>query len=73
MPELGGRELAEQLTRLRPRTKVLFTSGYLDTAVDDKFADQQALILQKPFALNILASRIREVLDQPATIRKSLQ
>jgi PAS domain S-box-containing protein len=73
MPELGGRELAEQLTRLRPRTKVLFTSGYLDTAVDDKFADQQALILQKPFALNILASKIREVLDQPATIRKSLQ
>jgi len=72
MPELGGRELADQLTRLRPRTRVLFTSGYLDTAVDDKFADQQAVILQKPFALNMLASKIREVLDQPATIRKAL-
>jgi PAS domain S-box-containing protein len=68
MPELGGRELAEQLRRLRPRTKVLFTSGYLDTAVDDKPADQQAAILQKPFALNTLASKIREVLDRPAVV-----
>jgi PAS domain S-box-containing protein len=70
MPELGGRELAEQFTRLRPRAKVLFTSGYLNTAVDDKFADQQAVILQKPFALNTLASKIREVLDQPSSAKE---
>jgi len=65
MPELGGPELAEQVRRLRPRTKVLFTSGYLDGAVSDKSADQQAAVLQKPFALNVLASKVREVLDQP--------
>jgi PAS domain S-box-containing protein len=68
MPELGGRELAEQLRHLRPRTKVLFTSGYLDTTADDKPADQQAAILQKPFALNTLASKIREVLEGPALV-----
>jgi PAS domain S-box-containing protein len=66
MPEVGGRELAEQLRRLRPRTKVLFTSGYLDTGVDDKSADQHVGLLQKPFALSALASKIREVLDHPA-------
>ena len=64
MPELGGRELADELRRLRPRTKVLFTSGYLDTT-DTKPADQKAAILQKPFALNVLASKVREVLDAP--------
>jgi len=72
MPELGGRELAEQIKRSRPRTKVLFTSGYLDTMVDDKPADQQVAILQKPFALNILASKIREILDQPGAVQKAI-
>jgi len=64
MPELGGRELAEELRRMRPRTRVLFTSGYLHTA-DTKPAEQQTAVLQKPFALNVLASKVREVLDTP--------
>jgi PAS domain S-box-containing protein len=64
MPELGGRELADELRRLRPRTRVLFTSGYLDTG-DTRAAHQKAAILQKPFALNVLASKVREVLDHP--------
>ena len=67
MPELGGRELAEQLKRLRPRTKVLFTSGYLDVGRDEKPAEQPAMILQKPFALSVLAKKIREALDHPAS------
>jgi two-component system, cell cycle sensor histidine kinase and response regulator CckA len=66
MPELGGRELAQQLKGLRPRTRVLFTSGYLDHAVNEKPAEPQSVVLQKPFALNTLANTIREILDTPA-------
>jgi signal transduction histidine kinase len=68
MPELGGCELAEELKRLRPRTKVLFTSGYLDTAVHDQSADPHAVVLQKPFPLTVLANKIREVLDRPTPV-----
>jgi PAS domain S-box-containing protein len=64
MPELGGEALAQQLKRLRPRTKVLFTSGYPEHAhIDENTAGQHPPILQKPFPLNALAGKIREVLD----------
>jgi len=66
MPELGGRELAEEIRRLRPRTKVLFTSGYLDGSIACKADDQHVALLQKPFALSVLASKVREILDEPA-------
>jgi PAS domain S-box-containing protein len=66
MPELGGRELAEKLKRLRPRTKVLFTSGYLEAGRDERAEEQPAMILQKPFALSVLEKKIRAVLDQAA-------
>ena len=67
MPELGGRELAERLKRLRPRTKLLFTSGYVDAVRSEPACEQPAMILQKPFALSALAKKIREVLDHPAS------
>jgi PAS domain S-box-containing protein len=68
MPELGGRELAQKVRNLRPRTKILFTSGYLDCSGDEKAADQHAALLPKPFALHVLANKIREVLDHPALV-----
>ncbi|MBV8050057.1 MAG: response regulator [Acidobacteriaceae bacterium] len=64
MPELGGRELANEIRELRPRTKVLFTSGYLDGNIESTSVEQGAALLQKPFALSVLASKVREVLDQ---------
>jgi len=67
MPELGGRELAEHVKRLRPRTRILLMSGYLDVGRDERQAEHS--ILQKPFALSALGKKIREALDQPQPLQ----
>jgi two-component system, cell cycle sensor histidine kinase and response regulator CckA len=65
MPQMGGQELVSQLKNLHPETKVLFMSGYSDTALTG-----QALInpgkplLEKPFSPVTLAKKVRETLDQ---------
>jgi PAS domain S-box-containing protein len=65
MPELGGRELAERLSALRPGLKILYLSGYTDDAVvRHGVREAQTAFLQKPFTPGKLAAKIREVLDQ---------
>ncbi len=67
MPRMGGRELAHELTRLRPGLPVLFLSGYTDEVIaDQKILGTGADFLQKPFAPDVLARKIREILDRPA-------
>ena len=64
MPHVSGYELAQHFKKLRPSTKVLFTSGYPEhSGVNDKLTDPHASILQKPFSLSGLAGKIREMLD----------
>ena len=68
MPQVGGHELAQQIKGMRPRIKILFTSGYPEhTALNEKVGDQSAAILQKPYPLHTLASRIRQMLDTAPT------
>jgi len=57
MPGLSGRQLAGQLSLLRSEMKVLYVSGYADTV------EPGAAYLQKPFAPEALARRVRDVLD----------
>src|ERR1700722_13729194 len=65
MPNIGGRELAQRLTPLRPAMKVLFMSGYSEpTSSDIESASQSAPVLQKPFSLDALARNVRRVLDE---------
>ena len=73
MPEISGHELAQELKRLRPRCQVLLTSGYPEhSAIPDRAPQQNAETLQKPYALNLLAKRIRELLDtRDALLRDS--
>jgi CheY-like chemotaxis protein len=70
MPNIGGRELAQRLTPLRPRMKVLFMSGYSEhSALDgeNEDMDPSATVLQKPFSLDALARNVRRVLDEPGS------
>jgi len=65
MPDIGGKELYEYLSSRHPRMKVLFVSGYTDHAF--QAANVQASFLAKPFLLDTLARRVREVLEtEPA-------
>jgi CheY-like chemotaxis protein len=64
MPRMGGRELAERLTAMRPGVKVLYLSGYTDDAVVRQgVLEAQAHFLQKPFSVQALARKVRAVLD----------
>ncbi len=63
MPGLSGRQLSDQLARLRPDTKVLYTSGYTDDAVVRHGVLESGIAyLQKPFTVDGLARKVREVL-----------
>jgi two-component system cell cycle sensor histidine kinase/response regulator CckA len=64
MPGISGRELAERIVRLRPDIKILYMSGYTDRAiVHHGILQNDAVLLQKPFTLATLASKIREILE----------
>jgi two-component system cell cycle sensor histidine kinase/response regulator CckA len=63
MPGMGGRELVKQLAQTRPETKVLYLSGYTEDAiVSEGTIESGAAFLQKPFTLQNLARKVREVL-----------
>ncbi|MBC7901395.1 MAG: PAS domain S-box protein [Saprospiraceae bacterium] len=67
MPEMGGRQLAEELQRKMPDLRVLFTSGYTDDAiVRHGILDTGANFIQKPFTPDDLARKVRELLDSPS-------
>jgi PAS domain S-box-containing protein len=64
MPGMGGRELARQLTEARRGLKVLYMSGYTDdTVVRHGVLAAEVAFLQKPFTLDTLARKVRDVLD----------
>ncbi|UFN49987.1 PAS domain-containing protein [Roseomonas sp. OT10] len=64
MPEMNGRALAEQALRLRPGLKVLFTTGYAGgPAGSAPGAGPGGNLLPKPFDIEQLAVKLREVLD----------
>jgi PAS domain S-box-containing protein len=64
MPGMSGGELARRLAVVRPETKVIFVSGYVDDAiVRDGVMAEGVPFLQKPYPLEALALLAREVLD----------
>ena len=70
LPRMGGRELAERVGILRPEAKFLFMSGYTDDSIlKSGVLDNQTPFLQKPFSMEALLQKIREVLGQAAAAR----
>jgi two-component system cell cycle sensor histidine kinase/response regulator CckA len=64
MPGMSGPQLAERLSAERSDSKVLFMSGYTDTAIIHHGVLEPGIwYLQKPFSPGGLAEKVREVLD----------
>ncbi len=64
MPEIGGIQTADQLRAVMPEVRVLFMSGYTDSAVIYYTErNEGTAFLQKPFTPEALAHKVREVLD----------
>jgi CheY-like chemotaxis protein len=64
MPEMGGHELIERLRQRYPEVRVLFMSGYAERALtNDGSIPAGTGYLEKPFTVETLMRRLREVLD----------
>jgi two-component system cell cycle sensor histidine kinase/response regulator CckA len=72
MPEINGMDLAIKLQTLCPNLKVLFMSGYpQDVLGKEANIDGGANFLQKPFSMQALKNKVREVLDVDVNIHST--
>jgi two-component system, cell cycle sensor histidine kinase and response regulator CckA len=63
MPQMSGRELAEQIAALHPEASTIFMSGYSNNLLSNQqFLDPKRVLLQKPFQLTALGQCIRRAL-----------
>jgi CheY-like chemotaxis protein len=64
MPGMNGRQLAEEIHKLKPDVKVLFTSGYTENAIiHHGRLDEGVLLLAKPYRKSAMANMIRKALS----------
>ncbi|HXQ29671.1 MAG TPA: ATP-binding protein, partial [Gemmatimonadales bacterium] len=63
MPEMGGRDLSEQLRAARPDVRVLYMSGYTHNEIDGRgLVQKDAAFLHKPFEVRELTDAVRAAL-----------
>jgi CheY-like chemotaxis protein len=66
LPGKNGRELADEVERRRPETKIIFMTGYSRNAiVHQGRLDRGTELITKPLIERVLARKIRQVLDAP--------
>jgi len=71
MPGMTGRQLADIATTERPELKVLYATGYTRNAVvHNGMLDAGVAFLSKPFTIDQLAAKVRQVLDGGGINRK---
>jgi signal transduction histidine kinase len=67
MPRVTGLEAAARIRTTRPGLRVLYMSGYTSAAAEQLAAlPERHAFLQKPFSLDALLRKLREVLDSPS-------
>lgn len=65
MPQMSGKELAQNLLEILPDLRVLYVSGYTEnTIVHHGILEDEVDFLQKPYTITSLAKKVREVLDK---------
>ena len=65
MPIKNGREAYDEISKIRPDIKVLFTSGYTrDVILDKGIEDKKFDFISKPISPNVLLQKVREMLDE---------
>jgi PAS domain S-box-containing protein len=70
MPGTSGREFARRIAARRPRTRILFMSGYTDNVLAEGGVLEEGLsFLQKPFTPGALVQKVREVLDSAVHVK----
>ena len=66
LPGMNGRQLAEIARQQRPQLKVLFMTGYAEKAAERQgFLDAGMDLMAKPFSIDDLAQKIRQMISQP--------
>jgi DNA-binding NtrC family response regulator len=65
MPEMSGPALVEELRALAPELRVLFMSGFDSRQLTQPYVRQGFPLLPKPFTIEHLATKVREVLAAP--------
>lgn len=72
MPQISGRELAQRMASLHPKTKVVFMSGYSDNLLSSRqVLNSRHVLLQKPVRLASLGKKLREILDRSESAKSA--
>ena len=67
MPEINGRQLADEALRRRPNLKILYTTGFSGDAItESERLDPGLHLITKPFTLAQLDAKMHEVLTEKA-------
>lgn len=65
MPNKNGKAAYDEMKKLRPDLKTIFTSGYVgDIITEDTHFDENAIMIQKPIPPSDLVVKIRKMLDK---------
>ncbi len=68
MPVMNGHMLASRLVETWPHIRCLFTSGYMDDIISSQgVLDKDMNFIAKPFTIENLLQKVREVLNRPPT------
>ena len=69
MPDITGKQVADEIRQARPRMRVLFMSGYPGEVIARRgVLEGGVAYLAKPFTIEALAAKVREVLDEGAPL-----